>query len=111
MEDQRESNQGAIIEQEKNLPHGLRENVPSRGGGVTEDGEEEHPNKPQDDLLTSVRRARYGEDPAFVMNRNENIDTIAWDVNQVMSRVNITRDQVLNSKEGLDLGSGRAMVQ
>lgn len=111
MEDQEESNQGAIIGQEKNLPHGLRENVPSRGGGVTEGKEEEHPNKPQDDLLTSARRAHYGEDPAFVMNRNENIDTIAWDVNQVMSRVNITRDQVLNSKEGLDLGSGRAMVQ
>jgi hypothetical protein len=111
MEDQRESNQGAIIGQEKNLPHGLRENVPSRGGGVTEGKEEEHPVKPQDDLLTSVRRARYGEDPAFIMHQGESLREIEWDVNQVSNPAHITRDEVLNGPDGKNMGSGRAMSQ
>lgn len=109
MEDQKESNQGAIIEQEKNLPHGIRENVPSRGGGVTEGKEENHPFKPQDDLMTEVRRARYGEDPVFVMHLGDVSGVIEQDVNQIMSRTNITRDEVLQGKYGMT-GYGRAMV-
>lgn len=110
MEDQKESNQGAIIEQEKQGPHGLRENIPSRTG-ISEGVEENHPFRPQDDLMTEVRKARYGEDPAFVMHQGEPLEAVEQDVNQVESIVNLTRDNVIQGKFGSISGYGRHMCQ
>lgn len=105
-----DSNQGVIIHTDKQGPHGIRENVSSRGGGVSEGKEENHPFKPQDDLLTEVRRARYGESPAFEMHNNEGMDKIEFDVNNVHNSAWLTRDEVLNMDKGM-LGSGRHSCQ
>jgi hypothetical protein len=106
-----DSNQGAIIHTDKQGPHGLRENVSSRGGGVTEGKEENHPFKPQDDLLTEVRRARYGETPAFIMHQGEPMQAVENDVNQVEAIVHLTRDDVIQGKYGSLSGFGRIMSQ
>ena len=94
--------QNSQVKNEKNVPRGSIEPVPSRSGTGHE---EKHPSNPLDDSGTEDRRAHYGEDPALI-NFKGTLQ-IKSDVNDVKTKRNQTmRDAiVLNSKSGY----GRAM--
>lgn len=101
----------AIISTEKQGPHGTVEGVPSRSGV----GRNPDPlKKPTDDLLTDKRRAHYGEDPKSEIKSGEEMSPIAFDVNQILSKANPTRDERIrgdNSDIGHETGFGRHMCQ
>jgi len=95
------------ISEEKNLPRGSVEAVPSRTGvgiGLNIN----HPRSPTDDPLTDKRRSHFGEDENHPIQTH--IISVETNVNQVPLKNNVTRDDVIQGKVGVT-GFGRAMSQ
>lgn len=97
-----------VKEIEPNPPHGLEENVPNRSG-IGHNNPYLQSNTLQDNK-TEERRAHYGEDPAFEIKTGEDIPREPYDVNDVKTPNNPTRNEQI--RRGYEETSfGRASTQ
>lgn len=92
MENQDPDRSAVAIATEKNVPRGSVEPVPTRQTGK----EENHPASPTDDPGTEKRRAHYGTDPAFEIRSGESMPDARFDVNQVKTPNNPTKQDRIN---------------
>jgi hypothetical protein len=92
------------LPQTQNPPRGQIDTVPSRSGVGLETN---HSSKVTDDEYTDSRRAKYGEDPAFVIHMDTS--PVIEMVNDIRDKRNVTmRDNlILNPLSGY----GRSMSQ